>query len=280
MPPPSRNHLLPTLNDTPTPTAAASVLSPLATPRQNSRSTRRGTLGLPRPAVTTPQSDQGVATTPVNPSMILQDILNSSSRLLASGRGGFEMPALLPCLIRSRGARLSRWSVSGLPLVDDYLEFLAGRARPNKVLAAGYDLKVFFTVVAKAPEDVRPADVPRPSAWHCGTPPARSGARRHPPPSCAWRPRGRSSPRPCTGSRAGRAAGAARPRGSGARSPAPRPPGQPRHERPAVPAAAGDHQAQLSHLPQRLPHGHPAHGQQLREHMFRRRRSPGEEAPT
>lgn len=47
----------------------------------------------------------------------------------------------------------------GMPLVDDYLEFLAGRCRPNTVLAAGYDLKVFFTVVGKAPEAVVPADV-------------------------------------------------------------------------------------------------------------------------
>jgi site-specific recombinase XerD len=47
----------------------------------------------------------------------------------------------------------------GLPLVDDYLEFLEGRCRPNTVLAAAYDLKVFFTVVAKSPVGVVPADV-------------------------------------------------------------------------------------------------------------------------
>ncbi len=47
----------------------------------------------------------------------------------------------------------------GVPLADDYLEFLAGRARPNTVLAAAYDLKVFFTVVGKSPEEVLPADV-------------------------------------------------------------------------------------------------------------------------
>ncbi len=47
----------------------------------------------------------------------------------------------------------------GMPLVDDYLGFLAGRCRPNTVLAAGYDLKVFFSVVGKAPEAVVPADV-------------------------------------------------------------------------------------------------------------------------
>jgi integrase/recombinase XerD len=34
-----------------------------------------------------------------------------------------------------------------------------GRCRPNTVLAAAYDLKVFFAVVARAPDQVRPADV-------------------------------------------------------------------------------------------------------------------------
>lgn len=47
----------------------------------------------------------------------------------------------------------------GMPLVDDYLEFLEDRCRPNTVLAAAYDLKVFFGVVDKAPADVVAADV-------------------------------------------------------------------------------------------------------------------------
>ena len=47
----------------------------------------------------------------------------------------------------------------GVPLADVYLEFLGGRCRPNTVRAAAYDLKVFFTVVAKSPEQVQPADV-------------------------------------------------------------------------------------------------------------------------
>jgi integrase/recombinase XerD len=47
----------------------------------------------------------------------------------------------------------------GVPVLDDYLRFLAGRCRPNTVLAAAYDLKVFFTVVGKAPQDVQPGDV-------------------------------------------------------------------------------------------------------------------------
>jgi site-specific recombinase XerD len=44
-------------------------------------------------------------------------------------------------------------------LVDEYLEFMAGRCRPNTVLAATYDLRVFFAVVDKSAEEVQPADV-------------------------------------------------------------------------------------------------------------------------
>jgi site-specific recombinase XerD len=44
-------------------------------------------------------------------------------------------------------------------LLDGYLEFLAGRCRPNTVLTVAYDLKVFFTVAGKSPRRVRTADV-------------------------------------------------------------------------------------------------------------------------
>jgi site-specific recombinase XerD len=47
----------------------------------------------------------------------------------------------------------------GVPLADVYLEFLSGRCRPNTVLAAASDLRVFFSVVGKPPEQVQPADV-------------------------------------------------------------------------------------------------------------------------
>ena len=47
----------------------------------------------------------------------------------------------------------------GHGLVDDYLRFVAARCRPNTVLACGYDLKVFFTVVAKDPREVATLDV-------------------------------------------------------------------------------------------------------------------------
>lgn len=64
-----------------------------------------------------------------------------------------------PCLIRSRGPSGEPVVRLGVPLVDDYLEFLDGRCRLNTVLAAAYDLKVFFAVVGKAPGEVTSADV-------------------------------------------------------------------------------------------------------------------------
>lgn len=69
------------------------------------------------------------------------------------------MSVWLPCVIRSRSTVGEPVVRLGLPPVDDYLEFLEGRSRRNSVLAAAYDLKVFFGVVAKAPEQVRAADV-------------------------------------------------------------------------------------------------------------------------
>jgi hypothetical protein len=47
----------------------------------------------------------------------------------------------------------------GDPLVDGYLEFVAGRCRPNTVRAVAFDLKAFFTVIDRDPVTVRPADV-------------------------------------------------------------------------------------------------------------------------
>jgi hypothetical protein len=52
-------------------------------------------------------------------------------------------------LIRSRNAAGELVVRLGVRLLDEYLEFLAGRCRPNTVLAVAYDLKVFFTVVGK-----------------------------------------------------------------------------------------------------------------------------------
>jgi integrase/recombinase XerD len=43
--------------------------------------------------------------------------------------------------------------------LDEYLEFLAVRSRPNTVAAVAYDLKVFFTGVGKQPAEVVAANV-------------------------------------------------------------------------------------------------------------------------
>jgi hypothetical protein len=69
------------------------------------------------------------------------------------------MPAAAVRLTRSRDAAGGVVVRLGVRLLDEYLEFLAGRCRPNTVRAVAYDLKVFFTVVAKSPRRVRPADV-------------------------------------------------------------------------------------------------------------------------
>ena len=62
-----------------------------------------------------------------------------------------------PCLVRpADGGGVPRL---GHRLLDDYLEMVAARARPNTVLATAFDLKVFFSVVGTPPEDVHAADV-------------------------------------------------------------------------------------------------------------------------
>jgi hypothetical protein len=48
-------------------------------------------------------------------------------------------------------SRRARYSL-GHPLVDSYLEFVAGRSRPNTLRAVAHDLKTFFTVVDKEPD--------------------------------------------------------------------------------------------------------------------------------
>jgi integrase/recombinase XerD len=69
------------------------------------------------------------------------------------------MPAVSLCLIQSRDASGEPVVRLGVELLDEYLEFLSGRCRPNTVLAVAYDLKVFFTVVGKSPKRVRAVDV-------------------------------------------------------------------------------------------------------------------------
>jgi integrase/recombinase XerD len=60
-----------------------------------------------------------------------------------------------PCLVGGTAEQIRL----GHPVVDEYLELVRARARRNTLLAAAYDLKVFFGVVRKDPLDVKAADV-------------------------------------------------------------------------------------------------------------------------
>ncbi|MFI2041090.1 tyrosine-type recombinase/integrase [Streptomyces bottropensis] len=64
-----------------------------------------------------------------------------------------------PQLVRRVDAAGNPAASLGHALVDDYLEFVAARCRPNTLLATAYDLKVFFSVVPMEPADVVTADV-------------------------------------------------------------------------------------------------------------------------
>ena len=65
----------------------------------------------------------------------------------------------LPCLVRSSTTAGEVRFELGHPLLDRYLEFVAGRTRPNTVRAVAFDLKTFFTIVDKDPADVAACDV-------------------------------------------------------------------------------------------------------------------------
>lgn len=65
----------------------------------------------------------------------------------------------VPCLIHQRNAGAAQAPRLGHPLLDDYLQVVAARARPNTVLAVAYDLKVFFTFLGKEPDQVDTLDV-------------------------------------------------------------------------------------------------------------------------
>jgi site-specific recombinase XerD len=64
-----------------------------------------------------------------------------------------------PCLVRSAAPEGRVALRLGHPLVDDFLAFADARCRPNTVLAAGFDLKVFFTTIEKDPSEVTTTDV-------------------------------------------------------------------------------------------------------------------------
>lgn len=63
---------------------------------------------------------------------------------------------LFECVVRGDGEREYR---VGHELVDEFLEFVSVRARPNTVKAYAHDVKVFFSVVGKDPVEVTAADV-------------------------------------------------------------------------------------------------------------------------
>src|SRR5947199_479243 len=65
----------------------------------------------------------------------------------------------MPCLARSTADGGIEKITLGHPLLDDYLVFVAARARTSTWLAVAYDLKVFFEVVGKEPAQVTAADV-------------------------------------------------------------------------------------------------------------------------
>jgi len=67
------------------------------------------------------------------------------------------MSSVVLCLIPPADSRAAQRL--GDPLLDAYLEFLSVRCRPNSVLAARFDLTVFFAVVSKPVGEVKPADV-------------------------------------------------------------------------------------------------------------------------
>jgi integrase/recombinase XerD len=67
--------------------------------------------------------------------------------------------AFTPALVRLEETDAGSIVRLGHPLVDAYLELVGAHARQNTLLAVAYDLRVFFTVVAKEPVEVTPADV-------------------------------------------------------------------------------------------------------------------------
>ena len=65
----------------------------------------------------------------------------------------------VPCLVHSAEAAGGDRIRLGHPLLDAFLEFVAGRARWNTVLATAFDLKVFFSIIDRDPAAVTSADV-------------------------------------------------------------------------------------------------------------------------
>src|SRR2546423_24280 len=64
-----------------------------------------------------------------------------------------------PCLGQSMDRPELVSITLGHPLMNNYLKFVGARGARNTWLAVGYDLKVFFEVVAKEPAKVTATDV-------------------------------------------------------------------------------------------------------------------------
>ncbi len=71
------------------------------------------------------------------------------------------MSSWMPCLVQpAQPAHPANAAPSlGHPLLDDYLRFVKARVRPNSLLAAAFDLKVFFEVTGLEPVEVTTRDV-------------------------------------------------------------------------------------------------------------------------
>jgi site-specific recombinase XerD len=67
--------------------------------------------------------------------------------------------SFIPCLVRAVAWSGEIRYALGHPLLDRYLEFVAGRARPNTLRAVAFDLQTFFAVVGKDPVEVDATDV-------------------------------------------------------------------------------------------------------------------------
>jgi hypothetical protein len=109
--------------------------------------------------------------------------------LMVEGPGGRDMSGLDPSLVRSRGPSGEVVLRVGVACADDYLDFLSGRCRPNTVLAAAYDLRIFLSVLGKDPIEAVPA-ARAGTGWSCALEALASSPRRT----------GGRTPRNCRGS--------------------------------------------------------------------------------
>jgi hypothetical protein len=89
--------------------------------------------------------------------VIFEDISRGRLAWMSLRVGGVCLLWICACRIRRRALVSSGFD--SVALLDNYLEFVAARCRPNMVLAVAFDLKVFFTVVNKLPAAVTSSDV-------------------------------------------------------------------------------------------------------------------------